>query len=86
MLGSAPAPAWPARLFLEFFFLVLAGAVFVADPGWHGGDGYLGSRRHLVRDAVRLMLHRIIDGTDFEFRLNGTGEARPALPQKPEAA
>jgi hypothetical protein len=32
------------------------------------------------------MLHRIIDGTDFEFRLNGTGEARRALPQKPEAA
>ena len=41
--------------------------------------GYAGCRHphHLIGNAIRLMLQRIIDGADFEFRLNGRpGEAR----------
>jgi hypothetical protein len=63
---------WP---FLKFF-LRCAASAFAADQRWRGREGHLWVRcpHHLVRETVRLMLQRIIDSADFEFRLNGTRE------------
>jgi hypothetical protein len=69
----------PRFLFLQLFlFIGLAGNAFAAHLQQRRG-GQRNPRagmRITVGDAVRLMLHRIIDGADFEFRLNGSGETR----------
>src|SRR5262245_24373696 len=70
----------PRRLLLKFFFfLSLAGSAFAAHLRWRGTKRHLRHRHahHLFGNPIRLMLQRIIDGADFEVRLNGRpGEAR----------
>src|SRR5271170_1001108 len=59
-------------------YLLLAFRAFAADLR-RGRRKRALWRRHthyLLSDSIRLMLQRIIDGADFEFRLNGFGETR----------
>jgi hypothetical protein len=60
------------RLFLKFF-LLLAGVAFAAELGPRGRDGgsRVGDAHHLVRDAIRLVLERIIHLSDYELCLYG---------------
>ena len=60
------------RLGLELpAFLFLTGFAFSADLRWSRGVGEFGVRHahHLVGDAVRLVLERIVDVSDSELRL-----------------
>src|SRR5271169_6540741 len=67
-LADGGMPRGP--LFLKFFLLI-ASRAFAADPRRRGGHrGPRGGHaHHLVGDAIRLMLKRIIHRADFELRL-----------------
>src|SRR5262245_12351668 len=58
-------------------FLLLAGDTFAADLRSRRGRSNLRRRHahHMIGDAVRLMLQRIIDSAHLEFSLDWTGEA-----------
>src|SRR5580698_3446456 len=76
--GRLDSAAFRAHWLLLKPFLLFAGRARATDLNWPGLDGHprVGRAHHFVRDTVRLMLQRIIDRSDSEFRLNGTREAR----------
>src|SRR5262249_43482303 len=55
---------------------------FAGELQRRGSEGDIRVRHahQLLGDSIRLMLQRIIDGPDFEFRLNGSGETRYRKP------
>jgi hypothetical protein len=68
----ADAGLQPGLLLLTLV-LLLAGRAFAADLlrcGRHGNIG-IGHSHHLVGDAIRFMLKRIIGLSDHELSLNG---------------
>ncbi len=68
----------PGRLLLKFFLVLLAGRALAVDLWRHGRKRKPCGRHahYLLRDAVSLMLQRIVNGADMELRLNGDGEAQ----------
>jgi hypothetical protein len=58
------------------FFLLFAVGTLAADLRWRGRRPSLRGGHHVLGDAVRLMLKRIVDFSDNEFRLNGAGPRR----------
>ena len=55
--------------------LFLAAFAFAADLRWRGYGGDLQGlhAHHLARDAVGIMLQRVIHGADLKFRLDRAG-------------
>src|SRR3954453_7827228 len=61
------------RLFLKLLVFLLAGSALTADlrGGPSHGDYRVGHVHHLIGDAIRLMLQRIVNRSDPELNLNG---------------
>jgi hypothetical protein len=61
--------------------LGLAGGTLAADPRRAGGDARRRCAQDFIRDAVCLVLQRIVDGADLEFRVD-TGKRSGAAQRR----